>query len=69
MNGVEKKVELVLSETEIIDNTLLQREYVPRYVVVLLSSILSIYKVLLSILIFLKFSNVSVILKIFTEPL
>ncbi len=67
MNGVTEKMGLILSEAEIIDDTLLWREYVPRYVVVLLSSILSIYKVLLSILIFLEFSNISVILKIFTK--
>ncbi len=53
MDGFTEKMELVLSETEIVDDTLLWREYSPRHVVVLLSSILSIYKVLLSILLFL----------------
>ncbi len=69
MDGFTEKMELILSETEIVDDTLLWREDVPRYVVVLLSSILSIYKVLLSILIFLEFSNISVILKIFPKHL
>ncbi len=70
MDGITKKMGLILSEAEIIDDTLLKFEYASRYVVVLLSSILSIYKVLLSILfIFLEFFNISVILKIFTKHL